>query len=55
MTVFSLRLGWFKRQGVVPVAFKNSDLDIDLYMELTEGYKEENDIILIKKGLTRGL
>ncbi|KAI0992824.1 hypothetical protein K3495_g15360, partial [Podosphaera aphanis] len=43
--------GWHRRQGDVPVAFLNPDLDVDLYMELPEGFKRENHIIQIKKGL----
>ncbi|KAI1007415.1 hypothetical protein K3495_g818 [Podosphaera aphanis] len=37
--------------GDVPVTFLNPDLDIDLYMEMPEGYKIDNHIMLIKKGL----
>lgn len=42
---------WHRRQGDVPVAFLNPDLDVDLYMEMPEGFKIENHIMLIKKGL----
>lgn len=41
----------FITQGDVPVPFLNPDLDTDLYMEMPEGYKKEDKIILIKKGL----
>lgn len=51
MLALSHRLGWHRRQGDVPVAFLNPDLDTDLYMELPEGYKKKDKIILIKKGL----
>lgn len=42
---------WYRKQGDVPSAFLNPDLDMDLYMELPEGFKKEDKIILIKKGL----
>lgn len=51
MLALAHSFGWCRRQGDVPVAFLNPDLDIDLYMELPEGFKKENKIILIKKGL----
>ena len=51
MLALSHKLNWYRRQGDVPVAFLNPDLDIDLYMELPEGFKSTNKIILIKKGL----
>lgn len=43
--------GWHRRQGGVPAAFLNPDLDVDLYMELPEGFKKDNKIVLIKKVL----
>lgn len=51
MLVLAHRLGWHRRQGDVPSAFLNSDLDTDLYMEIPEGFKKEGCITLIKKGL----
>lgn len=45
------QFGWHRRQGDVPVAFLNPNLDTDLYMELPEGFKLKNKIILMKKGL----
>ncbi|KAI1002331.1 hypothetical protein K3495_g5871 [Podosphaera aphanis] len=45
------RFGWHRRQGDVPAAFLNPDLDVDLYMEMPEGFKEEGHIIRIRKGL----
>lgn len=51
MLALAHRFGWYRRQGDVPTAFLNPDLDLDLYMELPEGYKRDNQIILIKKGL----
>lgn len=51
MLVLAHRFGWHRRQGDVPTAFLNPDLDVDLYMEMPEGFKKENHIILIRKGL----
>lgn len=51
MLALAHSFGWCRRQGDVPVAFLNPDLDVDLYMELPEGFKRDNKIILIKKGL----
>ena len=51
MLALAHKFGWYRRQGDVPTAFLNPDLDLDLYMELPEGYKKDNKIILIKKGL----
>lgn len=51
MLALCRQFGWHRRQGDVPVAFLNPDIDTDLYMELPEGFKRENKIILIKKGL----
>lgn len=42
-----------RRQGNVPVAFLNPDLDIDLYIELPKGFQSIHQIILVKKGLHR--
>lgn len=51
MLVLAHAFRWHRRQGDVPVAFLNPDLDVDLYMELPEGFQKDNKIILIKKGL----
>ncbi|KAI0992996.1 hypothetical protein K3495_g15188 [Podosphaera aphanis] len=51
MLALTHRFGWHRRQGDVPVAFLNPNLDVDLYMKLPEGFKKENHIILNKKGL----
>lgn len=51
MLVLAHRFGWHRRQGDVPAAFLNPDLDVDLYMELPEGFKKENKITLIRKSL----
>ncbi|KAI1000025.1 hypothetical protein K3495_g8171 [Podosphaera aphanis] len=37
--------------GDVPTACLNPDLDIDLYMEMPQGYEKEGCIILRRKGL----
>ncbi|KAI1006692.1 hypothetical protein K3495_g1527 [Podosphaera aphanis] len=41
------RFGWHRCQGDVPAAFLNPDLDVDLYMEMPEGFKKEGYIIRI--------
>lgn len=51
MLALSHIFGWYRRQGDVPVAFLNPDLDVDLYMELPEGFKKNDHIIFIRKGL----
>lgn len=45
------RFNWYRKQGDVPSAFLNPDLDVDLYMEMPEGFKKEGHIIRIHKGL----
>ncbi|KAI0991209.1 hypothetical protein K3495_g16978, partial [Podosphaera aphanis] len=45
------QLGWHRRQGDVPTAFLNPDIDIDLYMEMPRGFEKENHIIRLRKGL----
>lgn len=51
MLVLAHRFGWHRQQGDVPAAFLNPDLDIDLYMELPDGFKKEGYVVRIKKGL----
>ncbi|KAI0991324.1 hypothetical protein K3495_g16863 [Podosphaera aphanis] len=51
MPVLAHQFGWHRRQGDVPTAFLNPDLDIDLYMEMPQGYEKEGYIILLRKGL----
>ena len=51
MLALSHRFGWYRRQGDIPVAFLNPYLDVDLYMELPEGFKDKNRIVFIRKGL----
>lgn len=51
MLVLAHIFNWHRRQGEVPVAFLNPDLDVDLYMEMLEGFKIENHIMLIKNGI----
>lgn len=51
MLALSHMLGWYRRQGDVPVEFLNPDLDVNVYMELPEGFKEKDRIIFIRKGL----
>lgn len=51
MLALANSFGWHIRQGDVPVVFLNLDLDVDLYMELPECFKEDNPIILIRNGL----
>lgn len=41
MLVLAHRLGWHRRQGDVPTAFLNPDLDVDLYMEMPEGFQKK--------------
>ena len=51
LLVLAHQFGWHRRQGDVPTAFLNPDLDIDLYMEMPEGFEQQNKILLIRKGL----
>lgn len=53
MVVLAHIFGWHRRQGDVPVAFLNPDIDVDLYMEMPEGFAKENYIIRLKKGIYR--
>ncbi|KAI1002647.1 hypothetical protein K3495_g5553 [Podosphaera aphanis] len=51
MLALAHRFGWHRRQGDVQVAFLNANHDVDLYTKLPEGFRKENQIILVKKGL----
>lgn len=51
MLALAHRFGWHRRQGDVPSAFLNPKLDIDLYMEMPEGFRKDGYIIRIRKGL----
>lgn len=41
--IFALahKFGWYRRRGDVPTASLILDLDLDLYLELPEGYKKD--------------
>ncbi|KAI0996754.1 hypothetical protein K3495_g11430 [Podosphaera aphanis] len=41
MLVLAHQFGWHRRQGDVPTDFLNPDLDIDLYIEMPQGYEKE--------------
>ena len=43
--------GWTRVQGDVQSDFLNPTLDVDLYMEMPEGFKKEGYVIRIRKGL----
>ena len=51
MLVLAHRFGWYRKQGDIPGAFLNPDLDVDLYMEMPEGFQKKGHIIRIHKGL----
>lgn len=51
MLVLAHRFGWYRKQGDVPGAFLNPNLDVDLYMEMPEGFQKKEHIIRIHKGL----
>lgn len=51
MLVLAHQFNWHRRQGDVPTAFLNPDLNIDLYMEIPQGFEKKNHIILLRKGL----
>ncbi|KAI1006624.1 hypothetical protein K3495_g1602 [Podosphaera aphanis] len=51
MLVLAHQLSWHRRQGDVPTAFLNPDLDIELFMELPKGFEREGCIIKLHKGL----
>ncbi|KAI0998773.1 hypothetical protein K3495_g9424 [Podosphaera aphanis] len=49
--VLAHQLGWHRKQGDVPTAFLNPDLNIDLFMELPRGYEKDGYVIRLCKGL----
>ncbi|KAI1006561.1 hypothetical protein K3495_g1663 [Podosphaera aphanis] len=49
--VLAHQLGWHRKQGDVPPAFLNPDLNIDLFMELPKGYERDDHVIKLCKGL----
>lgn len=49
--VLAHQLGWHRKQGDVPTAFLNPDLNIDLFMELPKGYEKDGHVIRLCKGL----
>ena len=49
--VLAHQLGWHRKQGDVPTAFLNPDLNIDLFMELPKGYEKDGYVIQLHKGL----
>lgn len=51
MLALAHRFRWHRRQGDVLVTFLNPDLDVHLYMEIPDGYKEEGKIMFLRKGL----
>ena len=51
LLVLAPQLGWHRRQGDVPTAFLSPNLDIDLYMEMPQGFEREGCVILLRKGL----
>lgn len=51
MLVLAHYLRWHRRQGDVPTAFLNPDLDIDLYMEMPKGFEKDGCILQLRKGL----
>ena len=51
LLVLAHQFGWHRRQGDVPTAFLNPNLDIDLYMEMPQGFEREGCVILLRKGL----
>ena len=51
MLVLSHQLNWYRRQGDVPTAFLNPELKINLYMEMPEGFKQDEKVLLLRKGL----
>ncbi|KAI0991395.1 hypothetical protein K3495_g16792, partial [Podosphaera aphanis] len=51
MLVLAHYLGWHRRQGDVPTAFLNPDLDIDLYMEMPKGFEKNGCVLQLRKGL----
>ncbi|KAI1004337.1 hypothetical protein K3495_g3875 [Podosphaera aphanis] len=51
MLVLAHQLSWHRRQGDVPTAFLNPNLDIELFMELPKGFEREGCIIKLHKGL----
>nr|ABW72074.1 TE3 [Blumeria hordei] len=53
MLIFAHQLNWHRRQGDVPTAILNPELNIDIYMEMPKGFEKKNHIILLRKGLYR--
>ncbi|KAI0997156.1 hypothetical protein K3495_g11032 [Podosphaera aphanis] len=49
--VLAYQLGWHRTQGDVPTAFLNSDIKIDLFIELPKGYEKDGYVIRLCKGL----
>ncbi|KAI0993386.1 hypothetical protein K3495_g14798, partial [Podosphaera aphanis] len=49
--VLAHQLGWHRKQGDVPTAFLNPDLNIELFMELPKGYEKDVHVIKLCKGL----
>lgn len=53
MLALSHRFGRHRCQGDVPAALLNPDLEVDLYIELSEGFKRDGYITHIRKGIFR--
>lgn len=51
MLVLAHQMGWHRCQGDVPTAFLNPDLNIDLFMEIPEGFEKPGYIIHLKKSI----
>ena len=51
MLGLAYQFGWHRRQGDIPTAFLSPNIDIDLHMEMLQGYEREECIILLRKGL----
>lgn len=51
LLIMAHQLGWYRKQGDVPTAFLNPDLNTDLYMEMPRGFEREGHIIQLQKGL----
>ncbi|POS85479.1 hypothetical protein EPUL_002299 [Erysiphe pulchra] len=51
LLVLAHQFGWHKRQGDVPTAFLNPDLNIDLYMDIPQGFEKEGYVVKLYKRL----
>lgn len=52
LLVLAHQFGWHRRQGDVPTAFLNPDLNIDLCMDIPQGFEKEGYVVNCAKDCT---